>query len=119
LVSLGLSACATGGLSPVAPENPRESLVAAESAYEFALLEIKSLIVSGYIKPGTQMALNVRLLLIETRAALDAWHLSPDSPNLAVAAQAILHALQAEVARMLETQEASEGWGGLTAGAMA
>ena len=94
------------------PENPRESLVASEAAYEFALLEVKSLIVSGYIIPGTQLAINVKLLIVEARAALDAWQLSPDNPNLAATAQAVLRALQAQVAKMIQAQEVSlEGWG--------
>lgn len=108
LVSLGLSACAgMGGLAPVTPETPRESLVASEAAYEFALLEVKSLIVSGYIEPGTQLAANVRLLIVETRAALDAWQLNPDSPSLARFAQSVLTRLQAQVAQMIQTQEAT------------
>ncbi len=106
-VSLGLSGCFGGGLTPVTPETPRESLVASEAAYEFALLEVKSLILSGYIKPGTQLATNVRLIIVETRAALDAWQLNPDSPNLARAAQAVLNRLQAQVAAMIKTQGAS------------
>lgn len=105
LVSLGLSACA--GLAPVTPETPRESLVASEAAYEFALLEVKSLIVSRFIVPGTSLAHDVRLLVVETRAALDAWQLNPDSPSLARFTQGVLTRLQAQVARMIATQGAS------------
>lgn len=117
LVSLGLSACA--GLIPVTPETPRESLVASEAAYEFALLEVKSLIVSGFIQPGTQLATNLRLLIVETRVALDAWQLNPDSPNLARSTQAVLQRLQAQVARMIATQQTSVGGWEYIQGAMA
>jgi hypothetical protein len=106
LVSLGLSACAT---VPVTPETPRETLVSAEAAYEFALLEVRSLIVSGYIKPNTQTATYTRMLIVETREALDAWHVSPDDPSAADIATVILRKLQAQVARMLLTQEAHKG----------
>lgn len=102
------------------PETPRESLVASEAAYEFALLEIKSLIVSGYIEPGTSLSRTVRLLVIETRAALDAWQLSPDSPDLARFAVGVLTRLKAQVSLMITTQETQwrpDGW--FTQGAMA
>ena len=118
LVSLGLSACA--GMTPVTPETPRDSLVASAAAYEFAILQVKSLIVSGYIKPKTQLATNVRLLIVETRAALDAWQSSPDSPDLARFAQGVLTRLQVRVASMIATQETRlrpDGW--FTQGALA
>ena len=104
-VSLGLAGCA--GQSPVTPETPRESLVATEAAYEFAVLQVKSLIVSGYIKPGSDLARNIRLMIVETRAALDAWHVSPDDPSAAIITQAILRRLQVEVAKMVATKETS------------
>jgi hypothetical protein len=119
VVSLGLAGCA-GTLAPVTPETPRESLVAAEAAYEFAILEVRSLIVSGVIVPRSDLADALALVIIETRAALDAWQANPDNPNFAVAAQRALRALQLEVSRLITTQESSsEGWGGLTEGAMA
>ncbi len=106
VVSLGLSACAgIGGLTPVAPENPRESLVVAEAAYEFALLEVRSLIVSGVIIPKSGIANSISFVIKEARSALDAWQTNPDNPNLAVVAQAALRELQAEVARYVVTQE--------------
>lgn len=105
LLSLVAGCAGLGTLVPVTPETPRESLVASEAAYTFALLEIKSLIVSGYIKPETPLARTVRLLVIETRAALDAWQLSPDSPDLARFAVGVLTRLQAQVAQMIVTQE--------------
>lgn len=119
LVSLGMSACAA--MTPVTPETPRESLVAAEAAYEFALLEVKSLIVSRYILPGSDRALDVRFMIVETRAALDAWQLTPDNPKAAFAAQAILNALRAEIARMISANEDVSVWIGDpgSAGAMA
>ena len=104
VVSLGLAGCA-GTLAPVTPETPRESLVAAEAAYEFAMLEVRSLIVSGYIVPQTELSDSVAFIIIETRNALDAWQSNPDNPNLAVAAQSALRALQAEVARMVAAQK--------------
>jgi hypothetical protein len=101
-------------LVPVTPETPRESLVTAEAAYEFALLEVKSLIKTGIIVPGSDQAWKVKLIIIETRNALDAWQLSPDSPKVADAAGAALRILQAEVARMTATQGADRnGWIGV------
>ncbi len=104
-VSLGLSGCFGGGLTPVAPETPRESLVVAEAAYEFALLEVRSLIVSGVIIPKSGIANSISFVIKEARSALDAWQTNPDNPNLAVVAQAALRELQAEVARYVVTQE--------------
>ncbi len=106
-VSLGLSGCLGAGLSPVTPENPRESLVAAEAAYEFALLEVRSLIATGVIIPKSGLANSIAFGIRETRKALDAWQTNPDNPNLMYVAQAALRQLQAEVARQVATQGAS------------
>ncbi|MEE8606723.1 MAG: hypothetical protein V3S55_03885 [Nitrospiraceae bacterium] len=103
---VGLSGCLGAGLSPVTPESPREKLVAAEAAYEFALLEVRSLIVNGIIVPKSNLAGTVAFLIIETRKALDVWQTSPDNPNYHLAAITALSGLQAELAKHVVTRGA-------------
>lgn len=120
VVFIGLAGCAS--IDPVTPETPREKLVAAEAAYEFALLEVRSLIVNGVIEPGTSLADTVGILIVETRNALDVWQSNPDDPNFILAATVALQRLQLEIARHVVTEESNlwppglEGWGGLTLG---
>lgn len=105
LLSLVLlvAACVQG---PVTPETAREKLAAAELTYEGVLLEVKSLVATGLIKPGSDTAEAVGLGIIEVREALDQWQLSPDSPNYLVIVTAALLRLQQ---RLLEAslQESS------------
>lgn len=103
VVSLGLVGCAS--TIPVAPETPRERLVSAEAGYEFALLEVRMLIVQGIIIPNSQLANRMGLLIIESRNALDVWQTNPDNPNFLVLGIAALRHFQALIAANIVTQE--------------
>lgn len=103
-----VTACAQG---PVTPETAREKLAAAELTYEGVLLEVKSLVTIGLIKPGSDTAEAISLSITEVRSALDQWQLSPDSPNyLAITTAALLRLQQ----HLLEASlQESKGWGGV------
>lgn len=95
VLSLVLFVTAACAQAPVTLETAREKLAAAELTYQGVLLEVKSLVTTGLIKPGSDTAEAVGLSIIEVRAALDQWQLSPDSPNyLAIATAALLRLQQ-------------------------
>ena len=82
LVMLAVGACA--GIGPIpSPETSREKLAAAEISYGALLDQVGSLTAAGLIERGSSTADTVAVLLVETRAALDAWQTAPDDPSLA------------------------------------
>ena len=123
---LGFLALVLVGCAGVpAPETPREQLVAAEVSYGSILDDVRSLATSGIIEPGSQTADTVALFLIEARAALDAWQVNPDDPNMAVVAQKSLERLKLLLLRMSQQSTGPpvmtlamwttlKGWGGLS-----
>jgi len=97
---LSLSGCAlTGAITP------REKLVAAEAAYEVILLQIKSLVNNGLLEPGTSATRILKIVLTESREALDTWHLNPDDLSFEIAGQAALRTLQRYLITLIPTQE--------------
>ena len=96
---LGLLALVLVGCAGV-PVTPREQLVAAEVTYGSILDDVRSLATSGIIGPGSQTADTVAMFLVEARAALDAWQVNPDDPNMAVFAQKALDRLKSLLLRM-------------------
>lgn len=114
---LSLAGCALPGA--ITPETPREKLVAAEAAYEVVLLQIKSLVNNGLLKPGTSATRALKTVLTESRTALDTWHLNPDDLSFERASQVALGALQRYLATLVATQESSSDGGSVLQGAMA
>lgn len=105
IVMLSLGACGLPGA--ITPETPREKLVAAEAAYEVVLLQIKSLVNNGLVKPNTDVSRALATVLRESRAALDTWHLNPDDLSFEIASQVALRGLQRYLATLISTQESS------------
>ena len=111
---LGLLALVLVGCAGITPETPREQLVAAEVTYSLFLDDVRSLATSGIIEPGSSTADTVALFLVEARAALDAWQVNPDDPNMAVFAQKSLERLKLLLLRMSQQSTGPPGGGGLT-----
>ena len=103
VVMISLAGCALPGAIP--PETTREKLVAAEAAYEVVLLQIKSLVNNGLLKPGTSASRALKVVLTESREALDTWHLNPDDLSFEQASQIALRALQRYLATLVTSQE--------------
>jgi hypothetical protein len=102
LLALVLVACA----GTPTPETPREKLVAAEATYSTLLDDVRSAATSGIIEPGSETAHTVAALLVEARAALDAWQADPDNPNMAVFVQKSLERLKALLLRLSQESRA-------------
>lgn len=102
-VVFSLGACTLPG--GIAPETPREKLLVAETTYQVVLLQVKSLVANGIVKPGSSVATSLIQVLNETRFALDAWQYSPDDPSLATAGQYAIRALQRLLVTLVPTTE--------------
>lgn len=105
VVMLSLAGCALPGV--ITPETPREKLVVAEAAYEVVLLQIKSLINNGIIRPRTGVSGALATFVKESRSALDAWHTDPDDLSFERATRVALASLQRYLTTLIPTQESS------------
>lgn len=81
-----------GCLTTPAPETSREKLVAAETAFQTALKTVRSIDKAGRLKPDDTIRLATAIRA--ARAALDAWHESPDLTDSGTAALSALRALR-------------------------
>ena len=78
----------------------RDALAVAESQYQAATVALKVLTDRGFIKG--QVARDVKRAVLATRAALDAWHLTPDNvdvKSIALATLDNLRTMEAGVSR--------------------
>jgi len=92
----------------VVPESPRESLTATETAYQAALGVANDFIAQGLITQGDDNAQILVSAILTARAALDAWHLIPDSTDRMTVAIASLRVLQSTL-NTLKTKLQGQG----------
>ena len=96
LFCIGFTAC---GSVPT-PETSREKYAAAEATYKAVVTTIDQLATARIIRNGTPTAQTVASSLKITRAALDAWGVSPESVPRQQAALVALQALQRQLVEL-------------------
>lgn len=102
LLLLFVTGCSTFGPTGVdtSPQTPRQELLSYEFTYNAAVTTANNLVDQGVIVPGDDLAQEVGVLIMTARAALDAWHLVPDSTDKRTAAIIALTALQSTLTKL-------------------